>query len=64
MPPKSARKRQQELILVKAREAKIRRESGDGTYTTTEIELQTECGGTDDEPEGVSWDPTFGLAQA
>ena len=49
MPPKTAKKRQQELVLEKAREVKSRRMSGEGTSSTAVIEVQTERGGTDDD---------------
>ena len=44
------KKRQWKLILEKAREVKRRRESGEGTSSTTEIEVRMERGGTDDKP--------------
>lgn len=54
MPPKSAKKRQRELILEKARDKKRRRESGEGTSRSAKIEVRTERSGTDDEPGGFS----------
>jgi len=53
MPPKTARKRQLELSLEKAREEKRRRESGEGTSNAAETEVRTGCIGANVE-EGAS----------
>ena len=46
MPPKSARKRQLELSLEKAREKKRRRELGEETSSAAEIEGRSKRSGT------------------
>ena len=57
MPPKTARKRQLELSLEKAREDKRRRESGEGTSNAAETEVRTGCISANVE-EGASSDFT------
>ena len=57
MPPKSARKRQLDLNLEKAREAKRSRESGEGTSSAAEIEVRSERSGTNveqDQPDDLA----------
>ena len=51
MLPKSARKRQRDLSLVKAREKKRRRESGEGVSSVAEIDVRIERRGTDGEQD-------------
>ena len=58
MPPKTARERQLDLSLEKARELKRRRESASGTTSAAEIKVRSERNGTDleqDEPGDLSW---------
>jgi len=57
MPSKTARKRQLELSLEKAREEKRRRESGEGTSNAAETEVRTGCIGANIE-KGASSDFT------